>query len=117
MKSRHYILFSLLILLSLSCFGNKDVLQLGNCPLTIRVESNEEDFDGFANVYIDRKFIGTTDNQTQSLRVSLKKGEYTIIVMADGYEPWTSKILLLGENYKQQVLAKIKPKLSEFQQE
>lgn len=116
MKSRFYILFILLILLSLSCFGSKEVLKLGNCPLTIRVESSEEDFDGFANVYINRKFIGTTDSQTRSLRVSLKKGEYTIIVMADGYQPWTSNVLLLGENYKQQVLAKIKPKLDEFNQ-
>jgi len=117
MKSRIYIPLGFLFFLFLSCFGSKEVLKLGNCPLTIRVESDEEDFDGFANVYVNRKFIGTTDSQTRSLRVSLKKGEYAIIVMADGYEPWTSKILLLGENYKQQVLAKIRPKLGEFQQE
>ena len=90
--------------------GSGQALKLGDCPLTVMVKADDDDFDGYANVYIDGKFIGTTDDKTRQLRVSLKPGEYTIIVLAEGYEPWKSKILLLGKGYRQSALASLKKK-------
>ena len=90
------------------CGGSSTSVKLGECPLTITVKADDADFDGFANVYIDSKFIGTTDSQSQTLRINLKKGEYTIIVIAEGYTPWKNKITLLGEGYKQSALARLK---------
>lgn len=89
----------------LMCSGSNPFVKLGNCPLTVNLKAEGEDFNGYANVYINRKFIGTTDRQTQLLRISLKPGEYTIWVIAEGYEPWRCNILLLGKGYKQNVLA------------
>ncbi len=113
MKRIYVISIFLISFLIINCFGSKPMVQLGDCPLTITVQSEDEEFDGFANVYINRKFIGTTDKNTQSLRVSLKKSEYQIIVMAEGHEPWSSNVLLLGDKYKQNVLAKLKLKTGE----
>lgn len=113
MKKNYFILSLLLLFFLFNCFGSKELVQLGGCPLTISVQSDDENFDGFANIYINRKFIGTTDQNTRSLRVSLKKGEYQIIVMAEGHEPWNSTVLLLGDRYKQNVLAKLKLKVAD----
>jgi len=95
-------------LLSLKCGGSSQSVKLGECPLTINVVAEGDGFDGFANVYIDGKFIGATDSRSQMLRVNLRKGEYTIIVVADGFKPWKGKILLLGKDYKQSALARLK---------
>lgn len=113
MKTTYIIAALFLSLLLFNCFGSKPMVQLGDCPLTITVQSDDKNFDGFANVYINRKFIGTTDQNTRALRVSLKKGEYQIIVMAEGHEAWSSTVLLLGDRYKQNVLAKLKLKETE----
>lgn len=91
-----------------SCAGNSKALKLGNSPLTITVISDDKTFDGFANIYLNGQFIGTTDNKSQSLKISLKKGEYTVIVIAEGYQPSKSKVILLGDGYKQNVLARLK---------
>ena len=91
----------------LSCFGSKKSLKLGNCPLTVTVKAEGENFDGYANVYINEKFVGTTDSKTQVLKISLERGEYILWVTAEGYEPWKGKILLLGDGYKQNVLARL----------
>jgi len=92
----------------LTCFGGAKSLKLGECPLTITVKAEGKDFDGYANVYINEKYIGTTDSKTKVLKISLGKGEYNVWVTADGYETWQGKILLLGEGYKQNVLARLK---------
>ena len=92
----------------LSCSGTAPPLKLGKCPLTITVNAEGDDFDGYANVYINGKFIGTTDSKSRQLRISLERGEYIIWVTAEGYEPWESTILMLGEGYKQSVLASLK---------
>lgn len=110
--SRLILILGCIAALLIGCAGSQP-LKLGNCQLTITVESEDEDFDGSANIYIDGHFIGTTDGQTRQLRVNLRKGEYTIWVIADGYEPWKSKILLLGEGYKQNALASLKIKQEE----
>ena len=41
------------------------------------------------------------------LKISLLKGEYVVWVTAEGFEPWKGKILLLGEGYKQNVMARL----------
>ena len=97
-----------LLICSLACGGSASSLKLGNCPLTVTVKADGTDFDGFANVYIGGKLIGTTDANTKQLRVNLKKGEYTVIVVAEGYKPWRGKVLLLGDGYKQNVLARLR---------
>ena len=107
MKAIKLPFFSIIILLFIGCSASQP-LKLGNCPLTVTVQSDEAGFDGSANVYIDGHFIGTTDNQSRQLRVNLKQGEYDIWVIAEGFEPWKSTILLLGEGYKQSALANLK---------
>jgi hypothetical protein len=107
MTNRMILILGFIVALLTGCSSSQP-LKLGSCPLTITVESEDEDFDGSADVYIDGHFIGTTDDQTRQLRVSLKKGEYAIWVIAEGYQPWKSKILLLGEGYKQSALATLK---------
>ena len=47
----------------LMCGGGVKSLKLGECPLTVTVKAEGKDFDGYANVYINEKFIGTTDNK------------------------------------------------------
>ncbi len=105
---RYLIFLGLLILAVTITCGGGNKLKLGNCPLTVTVMSEDENFDGFANIYIDGKFIGTTDAQTKALRVNLKKGEYILIVTAEGHNPWKTRVMLLGDNYKQNVLARLK---------
>lgn len=105
---KYIIPLGLLILVLLLHCGGGNKLKLGNCPLTVTVMSDDEQFDGFANIYIDGKFIGTTDAQTKALRVNLKKGEYVLIVTAEGHNPWRTRVMLLGDNYKQNVLARLK---------
>lgn len=95
-------------LLSFMCGGSSPSVKLGECPLTITVKADDNGFDGYANVFIDGKFIGTTDPESMTLRITLKKGEYTIIVVAEGFKPWKTKVLLLGESYQQNVLARLK---------
>lgn len=90
------------------CAGNSNALKLGNSPLTVSVMSDDKAFDGFANIYLNGQFIGTTDNRSNSLKINLKKGEYSIVVTAEGYQPWKTKVILLGEGYKQNVLARLK---------
>lgn len=108
---KHLVLYALLTaILTLTCAGSSGSLKLGECPLTVTVKAEDADFDGFANVFIDSKFIGTTDSQRGQLRVNLRKGEYTVIVIAEGYQPWKGKILLLGNGYKQNALARLKKK-------
>jgi hypothetical protein len=97
----------LLLLAAMACGGGPKLLKLGDSPLTIQVTSPDAAFDGFANVYINGQFIGTTDRQSQTLKINLEKGQYVIIVAADGYTPWRSRITLLGADYKQNVLAKL----------
>ena len=80
----------------------------GTGKALVTVTAEGDGFDGYADVYIDGKFIGTTDNQSRTLRIDLKKGEYTIIVAAEGFKPWKSKILMLGTGYKQSALARLK---------
>lgn len=106
---RHYAFVSIILcsLLFLMC-GGKATVKLGECPLTVTVKADDVEFDGFANVFIDGKFIGSTDPRTKTLRINLKKGEYTLVVVAEGYKPWRSKILLLGDGYKQTALARLK---------
>lgn len=108
MKTSSILLIISLALTYFTCGGSSQSIKLGECPLTITVKAEGDDFDGFANVYIDGKFIGTTDSRSQTLRVNLKKGEYTVIVAAEGYKPWKSTILLLGKDYKQSALARLK---------
>ena len=102
------VVFLIMGWLFLVCGGSSQSVKLGECPLTVTVKADGDDFDGYANVYIDGKFIGTTDARSQTLRVNLKKGEYTIIVVAEGYKPWKSTILLLGGEFKQSALARLK---------
>lgn len=92
----------------LSCFGTAPSLKLGECPLTIIVKAEDSDFDGYANVYINGKFIGATDSRNRQLKIPLERGEYSIRVTAEGYEPWEGTILILGKGYKQNVLASLK---------
>ena len=95
-------------LCSFMCGGSSQTVKLGDCPLTVTVTAEGDGFDGYADVYIDGKFIGTTDSQSRTLRIDLKKGEYTVIVAAEGFKPWKSKILMLGAGYKQSALARLK---------
>lgn|GEM_PF-1262861 len=99
------ILFSLLLVGG--CGGGSQLLKLGDSPLTIQVTSPDTQFDGSANVYINGQFIGTTDSQSAAMKISLKKGSYLIVVAAEGYTPWRSRITLLGTGYKQNVLARL----------
>jgi hypothetical protein len=105
------LVFSILLIgLVSGCGGPKPAVKLGECPLTVTVKSDAEGFDGFANVYINGKFIGTTDSASKQLKISLEKGEHTIVVSADGYESWEKQVLLLGKGYRQSVLARLVPK-------
>jgi len=104
MKKISAIIFLFLILIS--C-GKKEILKLGDAPLTITVQAVDKNFDGYASVYINGKYIGTTDNNRKSLKVELEKGEYTIIVTAPGYKPWRNRITLLGNKYKQNAFARL----------
>ena len=107
MRNSALVFFSGIIILS-SCFMGKRMIKLGDCPLSITVMAEEKDFDGFADVYLNERFIGTTDNRTGVLKVNLEKGEYIIWVKAEGYDKWEGKILLLGKGQKQNVLARLK---------
>ncbi|RKY75872.1 hypothetical protein DRQ12_11110 [candidate division KSB1 bacterium] len=104
------------IFILLSCSGTTPSLKLGECPLTIIVKAEDSDFDGYANVYINGKFIGTTDSRSRQLKIPLEPGEYTIQVTAEGYEPWKGTILVLGKGYKQNILANLK-KVKKFKGE
>jgi hypothetical protein len=96
MKQLSILLFIIIIISACS----SSALKLVESQLTISVNAEGDDFDGFANIYIDGKFIGTTDSRSQTLKVSLKKGEYTVIVATEGYKPWCSKIMLLGKEFR-----------------
>lgn len=96
------------LLLFMACGGPAAALQLGNCPLTINVKADGENFDGYANVYINGKLIGSTDPKTSQLKISLKPGEYVLWVTSSGYLPWKGKVMLLGKNYEQTILARLK---------
>lgn len=93
-----------IVLLILAACASTAV-KLGDCPLTVIVKSDASDFDGNAEIYVNDKFIGTTDSRSMQLKVNLKKGEYQIVVEAAGFQTWTSTILLLGKGYKQNVVA------------
>ena len=108
MKNMLAALVLLTVLSNFMCGGSSPSVRLGECPLTISVKAEDNDFDGYANIFIDGKFIGTTDPESMTLRINLKKGEYTIIVVAEGFKPWKTKVLLLGESYQQNVLARLK---------
>ena len=97
-----------LMLLMIACGGPATVLKLGDCPLTINVKADGEDFDGYANVYINGKLIGTTAPDTKQLKISLKPGEYVLWVTSSGFLPWKGKVLLLGKQYEQTVLARLR---------
>ena len=112
MKKTIIIILCVIGFIVLSCSGSSKSLKLGNCPLTVIVKAEGTAFDGYANIYINKKLIGTTDNTNGQLKISLKKGEYTIWVLAEGYEPWKRMITLLGNGYKQNVLASLKIKKS-----
>ena len=60
MRNSALVFFSGIIILS-SCFMGKRMIKLGDCPLSITVMAEEKDFDGFADVYLNERFIGTTD--------------------------------------------------------
>lgn len=107
MKIRQLILFLFPLFLLWGCGGGAQLLKLGDSPLTIQVTSPDAAFDGSANVYINGQFIGATDSQTATLKISLKKGSYLIVVAAEGYTPWRSRITLLGTGYKQTALARL----------
>ena len=96
-----------LICLALIGCGGSAKLRLGECPLTVTVKAEDDRFDGYANIYIDGNFIGTTDARSKTLKINLKKGGYTLVVRADGYRTWENEILLLGKGYKQTVLARL----------
>ena len=96
------------VLLISGCGGRASRIRLGNCQLTITVHSEADDFEGFADVYINGQFVGTTDPSTRMLRVNLRKGEYTLIVAAPGHVPWRQRVSLLGADFKQSVLARLK---------
>ena len=108
MKNKYVALVLLAGLSNIMCGGSSHSVRLGECPLTVTVKAEDNGFDGYANIFIDGKFIGTTDPESMTLRINLKKGEYTIIVVAEGFKPWKSKVLLLGESYQQNVLARLK---------
>ena len=93
--------------LILACGGSSQTVKLGESPLTIFVQANSDDFSGFADIYINSKLIGTTDSRSKQLKINLKKGEYKITVTAEGYQPWHGEILLLGQGYRQSVLAQL----------
>lgn len=112
MKKLTSMIFLIVIPIMMNCGGSSSSVKLGDCPLTISVKAEGTEFDGYANVYIDGKFIGTTDSESKTLRINLKKGEYTIIVVAEGYRPWKNKVLLLGRDYQQNMLARLKKKTS-----
>jgi hypothetical protein len=95
-------------LLLSACFGSNAALKLGDSPLTVTVKADDETFDGYANVYINGNFVGTTDRKKGSLGIRLESGEYTLMVTADGYEPWKSSIFLLGKGYEQRALARLR---------
>ena len=98
-----------LLFMSISgCSSNAARIRLGDCQLTITVQADAEDFDGFADVYINGQFVGATDPSTRMLRVNLKRGEYTLIVAAPGYVPWRQRVSLLGAGFNQNVLARLK---------
>lgn len=96
-----------ILLVGLACGGGAKVLKLGDAPLTIQVDSADPGFDGLANVYINGQFIGTTDATSKSLKISLNKGSYLIVVAAEGYTPWRTRMTLLGAGYKQTALARL----------
>ncbi len=105
---KFFVLTGTLIFFLSGCAGSASKIKLGNSQLTITVQAEADDFDGFADVYINGQFIGTTDPATRALRVNLKKGEYTLIVAAPGHSPWRQRVRLLGPDFKQNVLARLK---------
>ncbi|MCK5146301.1 PEGA domain-containing protein [bacterium] len=107
MKIKILLIVIIILIQCIACGGGKNLLKLGASPLTIQVTSPDPAFDGNANIYINTQFIGTTDSQTGTLKINLKKGEYIIVVAADGYKPWRKKITLLGNEYKQTALARL----------
>ena len=107
MKLRSSLPALVVIILLVGC-GASGKLKLGECQLTITVKAEGDDFDGNANIYINSQFIGTTDARSSSLKLSLESGEYDVIVTYPQYEPWSSRITLLGGTLKQTVLARLK---------
>jgi hypothetical protein len=95
----------------LSCGGASTAIQLGDCPLTVVVRAEGDEFDGYANIYLDGYYLGTTDAKKRSLSINLQSGEYDLLVTADGYESWESSILMLGKEFKQNALATLRKEL------
>ena len=98
------------VLTQVSClgFGAKNTIMLGECPLIVSVMAEDGGFDGVADVYINGHLIGTTDKAKGNLKIKLPRGEYDLMVTAEGYEPWEGTVLMVGKGYAQTVLARLK---------
>jgi hypothetical protein len=83
-------------------FCSPAVIQPGENRLTIKLKSGEEMLEAQAKVYLNEKFIGMTGTKGD-LEIKLKKGEYAIRIVLEGYIPWEETILMVGQGYSQTV--------------
>ena len=78
------------------------LIQPGDNRLTINLKSGEKMLDAQAKIYLNEKFIGMTGTKGD-FEIKLKKGEYAIRIVLEGYIPWEETILMVGQGYAQTV--------------
>ncbi|MCH8127776.1 hypothetical protein IIC38_17760 [candidate division KSB1 bacterium] len=93
-----------LILIS-SC--NSKTIRIGENRFSIDLKYNGKPLNAQGRIYINNKFIGMT-NEDGDLSINLRKGEYGILIILEGYATWQEKLLIVGNGYSQSISPNMK---------
>ncbi len=81
---------------------NSKTIKIGENRFSIDLKSRGKPLNAQGKVYINNKFIGMT-NEDGDLSINLRKGEYSILIVLDGYSAWQEKLLIVGNGYSQTI--------------